>query len=112
MMVPLEVPFPEPDTEIPVVPTNVEPVEFANVADEIGVEPPELVANWSGVALASSYALRVNVFPTHFVVEDRSIPLKAIVLRKNVPALAALTKRTEGVTVMPLSSHAEVTDTP
>jgi hypothetical protein len=78
-MVPLEVPSPDPATETPAVPTNVEPVEFAKVADVIAVEL--FVASCSGVALASSYAFSVNVLPTHFVVEDRSIPLKAIVLR-------------------------------
>jgi hypothetical protein len=38
-------PLPEPVTEIPDVPAYVDPVEFAKVADVIGVEPPELVAN-------------------------------------------------------------------
>jgi hypothetical protein len=36
---------PEPLTEIPLVPTIVEPVEFANVAEVIAVDPAELVAN-------------------------------------------------------------------
>jgi len=44
-MVPLEVPLPEPATEIPVVPAKLAADEFENVADVIGVEPPELVAN-------------------------------------------------------------------
>jgi hypothetical protein len=79
---PLEL-LPVPVTEIPEVPTNVLPTdEFAKVADEIPtLELTLLVASCSGVADASSYALRVNVFPTHFVVADRSIPLKAIVLK-------------------------------
>jgi hypothetical protein len=81
VIAPVAPPLPEPVTEIPVVPKKLEPVEFEKVADVIGVEPPELVANWSGVALASSYALSVNVLPTHFVVLVRSIFVSAIVLR-------------------------------
>jgi hypothetical protein len=85
----------------------VEAVVNVNVAWLYVVEVPEAVAIFSGVALVSPYAFKVNVLPKHALETFEN----ATVEKLNPPPFAALAKVAVGVDVI-ASSQAVVSATP